>query len=302
MSQLSSGLGGSFAPFSGQPGVPLSAASPFPMAQTGPGAFPMAQSGSAPGYGGVGLDESTYADYDFVVPKRNRPSARTVGLLVVLLLVAVGAGLRYTVFKAHGSSAGAPSPLSRATVTTGVPPVFQSASTYAGSQYFSAKFPSQPSVQQTTSTVVDSMPSTTYQAAATIGGDSYKYEVIVINLPTQMTAQGGAFGGGRYTALSMIQGLEPNGDQNSLQHSSISNAGPGGAWIRGDFIIQSSPGQYRVGEVLIVGTVGFVVDVQGPTVQPPGYDYFVSSFQPGPAATSTLQAAATTSTPSTAAG
>lgn len=289
MSQLTPGTGsGTFAPFSGQQGVPLSSASPFPMAHMVPGGELAAAS----------YDDGTYSDLDFVVPTKKGPELRTVLLVGVLVVVGVLAGLKFTVFKSTSSSSSGASGATMTVPATTIPQLFRSASLYSDPHSeFSAKFPTTPTSSDTQTTVVLSMASTTFSSTTTVGGTPYTYRVIEVPIPVNMTAQGGAMAGGKLTVESVIDGQEPPGTTGSLQSSTLGTTGPDNAWLAGSFVIQSSQSQYLVGKVVVVGTVAFVVEVQGSSPQPPGFDYFESSFQPGQAALSTLQPASTAGAP-----
>ena len=281
---------GEFAPFSGVPAVPIQSSSPFPMAHT------IAQGES--GYGEP-YDPSTFADHDFVTPRRgvSLSDRRTLVILGIVAVVVLAAVLKFTVFSGNSGST-PPRSVVATTVATTIPPAFASSSAFNDPNgYFSARFPGVPA---SSSTQTDILPpnlvvvnSTTYQATATISGQSYTYQVVVAQVPAQMTAQGGAthpF----LTVESIVQGQEPGNSSSSLQ--STPQYLMEGSYYTGSFVINSASQQYLVGKVIIVGTVAFILEVQGPSAEPPGFVYFVNQFQPGKAATSTLSASTQAST------
>ena len=282
MSQLGSGTGsGSFAPFSGRAGVPLSSTSPFPIAHV----VPEGESGHS-GY----EDTGTYADLDFVAPKGGfKPDGRTIFFIGLLVIVVIGAVLYFTVFKSNNSSTPITQSPPTVVTTTTVPLALASAQPYKAAD-FSAKFPTPPTVSQTKTTVALPFASTTYQSTVTLGSASYTYEVIEVpSLPVQMTPQGGATGGGKLTMESIVQSQEPSGDNNTLKTATPGTAGPNGGWLTAAFVIQtqSSPAQFLVGKAFLIGTDAFIVEVQGPSDRLPGETYFVNQFQPSSTATAT---------------
>ncbi len=223
---------------------------------------------------------------------RARVDSKKIALVVaIIVVIAIGVFAKFVVF---GSKS--PSPTNNsATSDNSIPSNFVGATSFTDpNNYFSEKFPGAPASSATNTQIISNIvtaPSTTYQAESTIGGQQFTYQVIDFSLPSQMTADGGN-PHPYLTNESIIQGLEPSGS--SASPKDIYYFHSGNSW-NASFTIASGSQQFIVGQVRVIGTMGFIIEIQGPSRTPLGYQYFFNNFSPASATLSTVSSSSTSS-------
>ncbi len=237
-------------------------------------------------------------EFEFVAPSKHSALQNRRAILIAALVVVVIAAIVVKLFVLSSSSKSNSSAETSSTSTT-IPSLFVGATNYSDpSNYFTAKFPGAPASSATNTELIKSIfsaPSTTYQASYVQGGQTYSYQVIELSLPAQMTAVGGnphPF----LSVQSLVESQEGSGGGTSLRHATYYKSGQ---YWDANFTISNSSQSDIVGQAEIVGTIAFIIEVEGPSLNPPGYQYFFNSFKPGSAALATMSSSSSSTSTTT---
>ncbi len=237
-------------------------------------------------------------EFEFVAPSKHSALQNRRAILIAALVVVVIAAIVVKLFVLSSSSKSNSSTETSSTSTT-IPSLFVGATNYSDpSNYFTAKFPGAPASSATNTELIKSIfsaPSTTYQASYVQGGQTYSYQVIELSLPAQMTAVGGnphPF----LSVQSLVESQEGSGGGTSLRHATYYKSGQ---YWDANFTISNSSQSDIVGQAEIVGTIAFIIEVEGPSLNPPGYQYFFNSFKPGSAALATMSSSSSSTSTTT---